>query len=584
MSPRVIFVYLLLCSFGAFAQDLITPYERSKGNETTTYAACIDWYHQLDKRFPQIQMQAIGNTDAGFPLNLVTYSPSGDFNFASLHKKNKRIILINNGIHPGEPDGIDACMMLLRDLALGKTKLPDNVILAVIPLYNIGGSLNRSKDFRVDQNGPDEFGSRGNARNLDLNRDFIKSDSRNAQAFAQIYQLVDPDVFVDNHVSNGADYQHIMTLLSSEYNKLGGSMGEYMHTKFEPGLYALMKEKGYDLVPYVNHFGETPESGWAAYADGPRYSTGYATLFHTFAFMPETHMLKPYPQRVQATYALMQSFISFVSTHSEEIKTLREQTKEKVKTQNTFPLQWDLDTSRFTYITFKGFTAGHKASEISGLPRLYYDRSQPFTRQVKFFSYMTASNYVERPKAYIIPQGWWPVLNLLKVNKVKMRAIAHDTTVYVQVYHIADYKTAPKPYESHYLHSDIRVTMTNDSIHFRKGDYYVPMDQVANRYLMETLEPTGGDSFFAWNFFDAILGQKEGYSAYVFEDIAADYLKGHPEVEKLLEQKRTTDSTFAKSASAQLHFVYEHSPYSEPGYLRYPIFRVESQISIDRPY
>ena len=60
---------------------------------------------------------------------------------------------------------------------------------------------------------------------------------------------------------------------------------------------------------------------------------------------------------------------------------------------------------------------------------------------------------------------------------------------------------------------------------FQKGDWYIPMNQVANRFLIETLEPQAEDSYFAWNYFDAILGQKEGYSAYAFEDIAADYVK-----------------------------------------------------------
>lgn len=117
---------------------------------------------------------------------------------------NKRIILINNGIHPGEPDGIDASMLLARDIVTNKVKLPDNVVLAFIPVYNIGGCLNRSAFYRVDQNGPEEFGFRGNSQNLDLNRDFIKSDSKEARSFAEIFHLTDPDIFLDNHVSNGS--------------------------------------------------------------------------------------------------------------------------------------------------------------------------------------------------------------------------------------------------------------------------------------------------------------------------------------------------------------------------------------------
>lgn len=558
----------------ARAQDLLTRYEKTNGKETATYPECIAWYKQLEKRYPQIKIMETGSTDAGFPLHLIVYSPQKDFNFKSLRKKNTRIILINNGIHPGEPDGIDASMMLLRNLASGKEKMPDNVVLAVIAVYNIGGALNRSPYRRVDQDGPDAFGSRGNAQHLDLNRDFIKADSRNARSFHQIFQLTDPDVFIDNHVSNGADYQHIMTLLSTQHNKLGGIMGPYLHETFEPAIYRLMKEKGYDLVPYVNHFGETPEQGWSEFNDQPRYSTGYSTLFHTFGFVPETHMLKPYPQRVQATYALMQCFIRFTSENSNTLRDLREKTRQSVITQKSFPLQWKNDKTEFTLIPFKGYASGHKPSTISGLPRLYYDRTKPYERRIKFYNQAKPGNFVDKPLAYIIPQGWWAVIDILKGNNIQMQQLQHDTTIYVEVYHIKDFETNPGPYEKHYLHSDVVTTVSRDSIRFRKGDYYIPMNQTANRYLMETLEPTAGDSFFNWNFFDAILGRKEGYSSYVFEDTGADYLQQHPELQAELEKKRHNDTSFAKNAAAQLEFVYRNSVYAEPEYRRYPVYRV----------
>src|SRR5258706_10590544 len=265
-------------------------------------------------------------------------------------------------------------MLLARDIAINKYKLPANIVLAIIPVYNIGGCLSRSVNYRIDQNGPVEKGFRGNSQNLDLNRDFIKCDSKEARSFAEIFHLIDPDVFIDNHVSDGADYQHIMTLLTSQHNKLDGAMGEFMNKNFEPALYSLMKEKGYDLVPYVNAFGDTPETGWSEYWDSPRYSSGYATLWHTFAFVPETHMLKPYAQRVKATYSLMQCFIDFTDKNNSVIKNLREQTKQAVKTQKEFSIRWSLDKSQFSTVTYKGYAAEHKLSEVSGLPRLYYDR------------------------------------------------------------------------------------------------------------------------------------------------------------------------------------------------------------------
>jgi len=336
-----------------------------------------------------------------------------------------------------------------------------------------------------------------------------------------------------------------------------------------------MKARGYDLIPYVNHFGETPDSGWTQYFDGPRYSSGYTTLFHTFGFVPETHMLKPYPQRVKATYELMECFIQFVSEHSAAIKSIRDQTKQTVKTQSSFPLEWKTDMSRHSTITFKGYAAGHKPSEISGLPRLYYDRSKPYERQIPFYDFAEPGNFVQKPAAYLIPQGWWAVIDLLKNSNVQMQRLAHDTTIAVEVYHITDYKTAARPYEKHYLHSQVKVAATQEKIAFRKGDYYIPLNQNANRYLIETLEPTGGDSFFAWNFFDAILAPKEGYSSYVFEDTAAEYLRQHPEVKAELEKRKDSDTAFAHDGSAQLDFVYNHSQYAEPGYLRYPVYRVK---------
>jgi hypothetical protein len=567
-------VLLLLLSVAVKAQMPSTLFERSNGKQSPPYHEIIKWWQELDALSGKVKMLTMGPTDAGFPLHLVVVANNGDHNFENIRKNNKRILLINNGIHPGEPDGIDASMLLVRDIIAGKASLPDDIVLAIIPVYNIGGCLNRSPFYRVDQNGPEEFGFRGNSQNLDLNRDFIKADSKEARSFAAIFQLCQPDVFIDNHVSNGADYQHVMTLLTSQHSKLGGVMGEYMNKVFEPGLYGLMKEKGYDLVPYVSFGGNTPDAGMTAYFDGPRYSSGYATLWHTFAFVPETHMLKPYDQRVKATYALMQSFISFTHTNSKTIRELREQTQRSVTTQTSFPVSWTLNREKFDEVTFKGYEAGRKPSDISGQPRLYYDRNKPYEKKIRYYNFFNAKTTITAPDAYIIPQGWWKVIDLLRINKIQMKPLSKDTVIEVEAYRIDDYKTSPRPYEMHHLNSEVKLSAKLMKIKFRKGDLYISLNQPGARFLVETLEPQGDDSYFAWNYFDGILGQKEGYSGYAFEDIAANYLKEHPEVKKLLEDKRATDTAFAKNGSAQLNFVYQNSPYYEPDHLKYPVYRI----------
>jgi len=551
-----------------------TPFERSGETQTASYEVCIAYYKQLDELSPALSIREMGMSDAGYPYHVLLYSNDGSADPAVWHRQHKAVILINNGIHPGEPDGVDASMLLIRDLVAGKTRLPDNVALAVIPVFNIGGALNRGPWSRVNQNGPENYGFRGNAQNLDLNRDFTKNDSRDARSFVEIFHWVDPVLQIDNHVSDGADYQYTMTLLATQWNKLGGEMGTFLHDVFQPALFAEMEKRGWPMTPYVEFEEGNPDRGWDGFYDEPRYSSGYAALFHTMAFMPETHMLKPFNDRVRSTYALMQTMIGAASAHATELLAHRSHDIAADRDSVRLSLDWKVDTTRWDALNFRGYTADEKTSGVTGLPRLYYDHNRPFVRQVRFYDYFVSDAAVTVPSAYLIPQGWHDVIDLLKLNGVRMRRVGQDSLVSVEIYHIADYRPAGRAYEKHHKNSATRVTASRGEIRLLKGDYVIPTDQAARRFIVEMLEPTGEDSYFAWNFFDAILQEKEGYSAYRWEDVAEQWLKDHPALREELEAKRKADPAFAKDARQQLNFVYRHTPYYEPEHLRYPVYRV----------
>lgn len=566
---------MLIC-LTSNAQDLVTRFEKSNGTQSAPYEEIIDFYQRLNEQYGSIKMEEAGATDTWHPLHVVYYSKDQLFDIGKWKADNKIILLINNGIHPGEPDGIDASMLLLRDAATGKLNVPDNIVLAVIPVFNIGGALNRGSYSRANQNGPEEFGFRGNAQNLDLNRDFIKLDAKETQSLIKLFHKLDPDLFIDNHVSNGADYQHIMTLLSTQHSKLGGTMGQYLHNTFEPAIYANMKKRGYDLVPYVNHWGHTPERGWMAFYEGPRFASGFAALFQTYSFVPETHMLKPFKQRVEATYALMTSFISLASKHASEIRKTRATDRIAMLEAKRTSIEWMVDTTKSDKIEFKGYKASYKPSEVSGQPRLYYDKTKPYTKQITYHNYYKVAQQADVPKAYIIQQGWTKVIRRLKWNGVEMQPLERDTTINLSVTYIDNYETA-KPYEGHYLHSRVKTHSVARQVKLLKGDYIIPTQQQAKRYIIETLEPTAPDAFFAWGFFDAILQQKEYFSDYVFEDEAAELLNTTPELRRMLKEKQQADTAFANDGAAQLDFVYTNSPYYEPVHLRYPVFKLEWQ-------
>jgi hypothetical protein len=571
-------VFLIAATLSASAQYQ-TRFEASGGKQTPTYKEGIAYYQQLAKNFPQIQMQEKGLTDSGKPLHLILYSRNKVFDIQKLKAQDKAILLINNAIHPGEPDGVDASMMLLRDMLVNPGKFPelDSIVVAIIPFYNIGGALNRNATTRTNQNGPEEYGFRGNARNYDLNRDFIKSDTRNARSFAAIFHELDPDLFADTHVSNGADYQYVMTLDYAQKDKLGGPLGDFNNEVFLPYMYRHLKEAGFEATPYVNAYGQTPDKGFVQFPDWPRYSTGYAALFHTIGVMTETHMLKPYDQRVRSTYAYLHGNIKFLAEQRTQLLKLRKETKEAVKTQEKFAVTWQVNKDKNTPIQFKGYEPEYIPSEVSGLPRLHYDRSKPFTKTIPFYDTYVPLDIVTRPEAYIIPQGWHNIIELLKLNGVTVTQLVKDAEMDVETYYIENLETPKQPFEGHYWHTAVTLRTEKQKLPFKNGDWLVPVNQWTNRYIIETLEPKGVDSFFKWNFFDTILQSKEHYSGYVFEELAADLLKKSPELRDKLDAKRKSDPEFAKSASAQLDFIYSNSAYSEKEYMRYPVFRVMKQ-------
>lgn len=553
--------------------DLTTPFERD-GNQTATYAEAIRHYKNLEKAYPKsLQVNEYGLTDSGNPLHEVIVTKDGIFDPQEIRKSGKAIIFVNNAIHPGEPCGVDASMMLARDLRKKRNKLLDNVVLVIIPIYNISGHLNRGSFSRANQQGPAAYGFRGNAQNLDLNRDFIKGDTENSKSFNKLYTKWSPDILIDNHTSNGADYPYVMTLIPTQKDKMEPTLSTYLQNKMLPALFSKMEEKGYEMTPYV-YARTTPDEGIAGFLDLARYSSGYANLHNSISFMPETHMLKPFKDRVMSTYHFMRSMLEHVAENHTEILEARNKAIENTMTKSVFDLNWELDTEAVEKLLFKGYEAKYKPSEISGLDRLYYDHNTPYEKEIPFYNTYKSNLAVNKPLAYIIPRAYKQIVDRMKYNGVKVEELDNTQIKEVEIYKIMDYKSPPKPYEGHYLHSKVEVSKSIQNIQYHKGDYIIYTDQKMNNYIVQTLEPQGPDSWFAWNYFDGILMQKEHFSPYVFEDLAAEFLKENPEVRSALEEKKATDPEFAKNAYAQLNFVYEKSPHYEPTFMRYPVGRM----------
>ena len=544
-------------------------------NYSASYQEGIDYYNILANDFDEIQMNAFGMTDSGKPLHEVIISADKNFDPVSLKFQGKTILYINNAIHPGEPCGVDASMMFARDLMIDpiKHKLLDEIVVVIIPYYNISGALNRGSYSRANQDGPEKYGFRGNVRHLDLNRDFIKCDSKNAQSFNKLFNKWKPEVMIDNHTSNGADYQYVMTLIATQKDQLNQHVSAYMTDKMLPELYSGMATKRYEMTPYV-YAHKTPDEGIAGFFDLPRYSSGYAAIHNTISFMPETHMLKSYKDRVLSTYDFSLTMLEHINRHRSELMLARKKADEDTRTKTIFDIRFALDYDQAETLTFKGYKAKYKPSAVTGQSRLYYDHNSPYEKEIPFYNTYKSTLQIEKPKAYVFPQAYHKIAERLMWNGVKVERIDTEKTINVQSYYIENYKDQ-KAYEGHYLHYDIEISQKPVNLKVYEGDYIVYTDQTSNNYIMATLEPQHPDSFFAWNFTDGILMQKEHFSPYVFEDLAATILKKDVGLKAAFESKKRSDTEFAENAKAQLNWIYERSPYYEESYKRYPVARIK---------
>jgi hypothetical protein len=559
-----------------------TPYELGNRNQTTTWEACIQFYQALAQRYPAVlQFSQIGVSDAGIPIHAGIVSADGVFDREQIRQAGRAVFFNNNGIHPGEPEGIDACMALVRDLCLAPERLAalGSTVYLFIPVYNVDGSCNRSDTSRVNQDGPESFGFRGNSLHLDLNRDFIKCDSLNAQLFNRFFTAWDPDVMVDTHTSNGADYSYTMTLIHTQADKLGGGLGAFLRDSMLPAIYRGMEERGWPTCPYVNPVRVSPDQGIADFLEVPRFSTGYAALNHTIGFMPETHMLKPFADRYESMRALLEVTLAFMVAHAPSIQALRRQARQPVGDRAQWPIRWKLDETRRSRLRFKGYAAVYSPSRLGDYQRLAYDKQQPWEREIDYFTHFAEEVVVRAPLAYVIPQAWRAVVERLDWNGVRMERLGAARTVQAQVSRIQSVKSRPGAYEGHMFHDELTLEMSLQTVQLQAGDWWVPLDQDKARYAVETLEPQAHDSFFRWGFFNSILEKKEHFSDYIFEDMALQLLKDEPKLRARFEQWRLDHPELLSDQKQVLGFLFENcARFAEPQWRRYPVLSV-----FDRP-
>ncbi len=579
----------------ASSNDWATPAEQSNYRTTPDYAATMAYLHRIAAARPQqVRIEPFGKTGEGRELDIVIASKDGIFDPDKLHAAKRPILLVQNAIHAGEMDGKDSCLALLRDMVItGKqAALLDRAVFVFIPIYNADGHERRSPYNRINQNGPEEMGWRGNASNLNLNRDYMKADTPETRAFMAMFHRWLPDFFVDDHVTDGADFQYDVTFTIEHFPTLHAETGQWLAERVIPDLEQQVDASGHIASPtYISLVDDNdPSKGLGFDAFVPRFSTSYINLENRPAMLVEMHMLKDYKTRVTGNYELLRALLEVVNRDADKLIALNAAADREAEQLGAHPLSdvayplkltWSGQTTPFL---FRGYKYTRELSAVSGAMWVQYSH-EPWNVTLPLQTGAKVAVSAVPPAAYIIPPQWTHVIDVLAAHQVVIHRTSALWTAPVETYRCRDGNWEQPPFEGH--HPMFRgegsnghpgkppqCTLVTETMTFPANSAVVELNQRLSHVAMAWLEPMAPDSAMAWNAFDPIFEQKEYGEPYVLEKLAREMMAKDPKLKAEFEERVENDPKFAASPRARLEFFYDHSPWADPKLGLYPVGRL----------
>lgn len=569
-------------STNASPPDLLTHFEKSNYVETGRYAEALELYQKLEKRSPLIKIQHLTRTPQGRDLVVVIVSKDRAFTPEAAAKTGKPIILIQNGIHSGEIGGKDASFMFVRDVLVSQkyASLLDHVTLLIMPVFNIDGHERVSAYNRINQAGPREMGFRVTAQRKNLNRDYLKADTPEMRAWLKMWTSWKPDFLMDNHVTDGMDYQYDVTISMPSGLEIWPTVGNWVRRSFLPKFQTGLEQQGHVVGPYIEPIDELDvKKGFQGGPSTPRFSTGYAAICSRPGLLVETHSLKPYRTQVWSHYDVIVQTLQLMADNPSLLKQAVTQADEQIaalshKQAPGVPLYLagKLGPSSEPY-AFRGVTTTFEQSAITGTTIPRYG-NQPITVDSTFYDQTVPTASPVVPVGYLIPAEWTEIIELLEAHGVQIKRLSKHLSTEVEEYTFQMVKWSERPFEGRHLVSSFTMTPRTRTLTFPAGTVFVPMNQRVARVAFNILEPEGPDSALRWGRFDAIFEQKEYYSDYVMEPIARKMLELNPKLREEFEQRLKNDAQFAANPQARLYFFYQRSPYFEADKDVYPVVRV----------
>ena len=564
-----------------------TKAERTAFRRTPRYDETVAFCRRLADASPWIEFDSFGKSAQGRALPLIIASKDQAFAPEAAKATGKLIVFVQNCIHPGECAGKDASLMLLRDMVITKTRqaLLDQVIFLVAPIFNVDGHERFGPYSRINQNGPEAMGWRVTARNLDLNRDYVKADAAEMRAWLALWNTWRPDLHVDNHTTDGGDWQYDLMFVTDQHQAASPQVADWLKNRLYPKLLPALEADGHITATYFGLVdGTDPAKGIRSGGFGPRYSNGYVAARNRPSILVETHMLKTYRTRVICHYNLMLHVLESLNADPEPLRSaVKAADRDTAKTGAQYDPDFKLPvaigrTDESIPFTFRGYACRRALSEISGDVRVIYDNTVPIEIKTVWFNGTKVTKTINPPLAYIIPPQWVEAIELVGIHGLRSERLLEPITAEFESHRFEDVSFPTKPYEGRFGPRFTTFSITERRT-YPPGSVIVPLDQPDAKVAIHMFEPEAPDSLVSWGFFNAIFEQREYAEHYILETLARDMLAADPGLLDAFEEKLRTDRDFASSPRERLYFFYKRSPYWDDRMMVYPIGRITQPLS-----
>jgi hypothetical protein len=564
-----------------------THAESTNYRQTPNYADTIAFAKALADASPAIEYRGFGHSGQGRELPLLIASETQTFTPEAAFEQGKAVVLIQACIHSGEPDGKDAGFALLRDIAITKTAagILENVVLLFIPVYNTDGHERSTPYNRINQNGPESMGWRTTSTYQNLNRDYMKADTPETRAFLRLWNEWDPHLFIDCHVTDGADYRCNITFHHEHHAGVDNAVLEWERDVFDNRVAKATEAAGNVISWYLEFIDNRDLTlGTRDFNGSPRFSTGYAPLRNRAGILIETHMIKDYRSRVVGTYDFLRAALTEVNndpdrliqiTHEADHRTI--DAAETYDPSNLFPVDFEL-TEETTPFELKAFEYQTEQSDVSGDLRVIYGR-EPLDLTIPMYDTFRVTAAVAPPLQYIVPTQWTSVIEVLHAHGIEFRSLAETTSIEVESYKLSNVQWPGEPFEGRHM-PRFDVERVEEVREFPAGSIVVPLAQPLGKLILNLLEPQAPDSFARWGFFNAIFEEKEYAEHYVLETLAREMMAADAELKREFEELLASDPQFAASPAHRLRFFYKRSPYWDPQMNLYPVGRIVEALNL----